>query len=183
MKNKINDFKNVYLKIDTYTLVTMALLVALEIIFSRFLSFQAYNMRIGFSFVALALAGMLLGPVRAGLVAFTADILGLFLFSGQIFNPGICFTSTCVGFLFGICIYKKPTVVRATVATLIHQLFFSLVLNSLWLALMYDTSWSAMALSRIPQTLIMLPVELFTVIAVCNKKTINTLYYRIQSSN
>lgn len=179
MKNQKSNFKDEYLRLDTYNLVTMAMLVAIQIIFSRFLSIQAYNIRIGFSFMALAMAGMLLGPVRAGLVGFAADILGLFLFSGSTFNPGITFTTTCVGILFGVFLYKKPTVARCIIAVAIHQLFFSLVLNSLWLAMMYDTTLTAMMLSRLPQAAFMLPVEMATVIFICNRKTVNMLYYNM----
>ncbi len=178
MKKDKNNFKNEYLKLDTYNLVTMAMLVAMQIIFSRFLSFQAYNMRIGFSFVALAMAGMLLGPVRAGLVGMVADILGLFLFSGSTFNPGITFTTTCVGILFGVFLYKKPTVIRCITATIIHQLLLSLCMNSLWLALMYGSTWSAMALSRLPQAGLMLVVESVTLTCLCNKATVGLLYHR-----
>lgn len=175
MKLNKENFKNDYLKITTYDLVTMALLVAMEIILSRFLSIQGPSFRIGFSFVALAMAGMLLGPVKAGLVGFTADILGLFLFSGYTFNPGITFTTTCVGVVFGIFLFKTPDRIRIISCVLIHQLILSLGLNSLWLGLMYGTDYIAMMVSRIPQTMIYLPVEILVLMALCNQRVYGLL--------
>ena len=43
-------------KFSTRTLTTMALLTALEIVLSRFLSISAWNTKIGFAFVPVALA-------------------------------------------------------------------------------------------------------------------------------
>lgn len=174
MKEKNNSFKE-YLKIDTYSMVTMGMLVAIYIIFDRFLSFSTNNLRIGFTFVALAMAGALLGPVKAAIVGLVADVLGLFLFTGYTFNPGITLTAVCVGALYGIFLYKKPTVKNCIIAVLIHQLFFSLVMNTLWLSLMYSTPYTAMFVSRIPQTALMLVVQSVTLIALCNKKLISVL--------
>lgn len=174
MKKNI-DFKKEYLTIDTYSLVTMGMLVAIYIVLDRFLSFSTDTMRIGFTFVALAMAGALLGPVKAGIVAFVADILGLVLFTGYTFNPGITFNAVCVGVLFGIFLYKKPTIKGCVIAVLIHQLFFSLVLQTLWLSMMYMAPYKAMFVSRIPQTALMLVIENATLIAICNKKLVNVL--------
>jgi len=171
MNSKFNNFKEEYLKIDVYNLTIMAVCIALEIICSRFLSIQTPVTRLSFSFIALAIAGMLLGPVRAGVVGFAADILGLFLFSGYTFNPGITLTTTLVGVLFGICLYKKPAIIRCVIAAAIHQLFLSFVLNTLWLAMMYQTPYLEMMYTRILQTTIMLPVEMATLILICNKQT------------
>lgn len=174
MKKNIEKFKE-YLKLDTYSIVAMGMLVAIYIIFDRFLSFSTANLRIGFTFLALAMAGALLGPVKAGIVGFAADVIGLFLFSGYTFNPGITFTAVCVGVLFGIFLFKKPTIKGCIIAVLIHQLFFSLVMNTLWLSMMYGAPYSGMFVSRIPQTALMLVVESVTLVAVCNKKLVATL--------
>ena len=55
-------------KWSTKKLVTMGLLVALQIILSRFFSINAWNFKIGFSFLPIAVAGMLFGPVGGAAV-------------------------------------------------------------------------------------------------------------------
>lgn len=45
----------------THRLVLMAMFVAVQIILSRFLSINLWNLKIGFSFIPIVLAGILLG--------------------------------------------------------------------------------------------------------------------------
>ena len=63
-------------KFNTKMIVTLGLLAAIEIVFSRFLSINAWNIKIGFSFVPLAVAGMLYGALPAGITAVIADLIG-----------------------------------------------------------------------------------------------------------
>ena len=58
-----------------------AMLLALEIILSRFLSYSVWNSKIGFGFVAVALCGALFGPVYALILGGLADFLGAVLFT------------------------------------------------------------------------------------------------------
>ena len=61
-------------------LVCCALLIALQVVLSRFLSFQTWNLKIGFSCVPVVLAARLFGPVGAMLVYGIGDVIGTFLF-------------------------------------------------------------------------------------------------------
>ena len=48
-------------KISISMLVTLGMLVAIEIVLSRFCSISAWNIKIGFSFVPVAVAAVLYG--------------------------------------------------------------------------------------------------------------------------
>ena len=67
-------------KMDTKMLVTAAILIALQIILSRFLSINAWNLKIGFAFVAVFVAAYFYGPAFSTVVAVISDILGALLF-------------------------------------------------------------------------------------------------------
>lgn len=177
MENKNENFSEKYLKIDTFSLTTMALCVALEIVCSRFLAITTPVTRISFSFIALALAGMLVGPVKAGIVGGVADVLGLFLFSGYTFNPGITLTTILVGVVFGVCLYQKPSAIRCVIAALIHQLILSMILNTFWLSLMYHMTFFETMSTRVVQLAIMLPIEIATLLLICNKQTYRMLNF------
>ena len=69
----------------THRLVVMAMLVAVQIVLSRFLSINLWNLKIGFAFVPIAMAGMLLGPMGAGLTGAVADIIGATLLPSAAF--------------------------------------------------------------------------------------------------
>ena len=74
-------------------LVTIAMLLALEIVLSRFLSIQTPVTRIGFGFIPLVIAGILFGPVPAAIVAGLADVLGALLFPVGTYYPPLTITS------------------------------------------------------------------------------------------
>lgn len=162
----------------TKDIVLMAMLISLEIICSRFLSIQTPIVRIGFSFVPIAMAGFLLGPVNAAIVGGVSDILGLFLFGTGVFNIGITLNAILSGVMFGIML-KKPTRIRCCLAAGINCVFLSLFLQSLWLSKLYEMSYSAVLLSRIPQTLISLPVQIVTLLVLCKDNRIKTAFERI----
>ena len=52
-------------KFTTKQLVIIAMLVALNVILSRFLSIAAWNIKIGFAFVPVVFAALYLGPWQA----------------------------------------------------------------------------------------------------------------------
>lgn len=67
-------------KISTKVLTTLGVLIATEVVLSRFLSINAWNIKIGFNFVPIAIAAILYGPIAAGAVAGIGDFLGAVLF-------------------------------------------------------------------------------------------------------
>ena len=52
-------------KLDTRSITALGLLVAVEIVLSRFCSINAWDLKIGFSFLPVAVAAMRLGPLEA----------------------------------------------------------------------------------------------------------------------
>lgn len=159
----------------TYDVVLMGLLCAIYIVLDRFLVITNETLRFGFAYIALAVAGMALGPVKAAIVAGVSDFIGCVFFSPFPFNPMLTITYVCVAIMFGILLYSKQSIYRCVIAALIHQLFFSLIVNSYWLALMYGSTYFAIFSSRIFQTAVMLPIELVTLCVVCNRKVLSII--------
>ncbi len=107
-------------------IVILAFLTALDIILERFLSISVWNMRIGFAFLPIAIAGVLYGPVPAALVGAAGDILGMLLFPSGPYFPGFTLTAALTGAVFGIFLYNKLTVKRIIGAVAVNQLVLSL---------------------------------------------------------
>ena len=153
-------------KFNTRTIVYLAVLVALEIVLNRFLSINTPVVKIGFSFVPIAVAGMLFGPIPAAIVAALADLLGAILFpTGTIFL-GITLTAFLKGISWGLFLYKKQSVPNIVAAVLVDQIVLSYFLNSFWLSILMGTPYTSLLATRIVQTAILIPVELVVVFAI-----------------
>lgn len=143
----------------TKNLVILSLLIALEIVLSRFLSINTWNIKIGFSFVPVVIAAMLFGPVYAGIVAAFGDFLGAILFPIGAYFPGFTLSAFCVGAVFGLLLKSKPDYLHVMGAVLISQIVFSLFLNTAWISVLYGAPYLPTLATRIVQCAILIPVQ------------------------
>ena len=156
-------------KRTTVNLAIMAMLIAVEIVLSRFLSIPTPITKIGFAFVPLALAGMLLGPLEAGIVGAAADFLGATMFPIGAYFPGFTLTAFLMGLCYGLFLHKSQKLWRILAAVAVHQFVLSMLLNSCWLWMISteaDKGYWAMVLARVPQTLVLAAVQLAVIPAL-----------------
>lgn len=151
---------------NTRTLVTLAVLVAMEIVLSRFLSISAWNTKIGFSFVPIAVAAMLFGPVAGGITGALGDFIGALLFPIGAYFPGFTLTAFLTGVVFGLFLYKEQTVPRILGAVTVNQCVLSLCLNTLWISILYGSPYGPLFVTRMVQTVILFAVQTVTIIAL-----------------
>lgn len=164
-----------------FTLTSLSLLTALEIVLSRFLSFSVWNQKIGFAFAATAVAGMMFGPLGGAVVGGLADFVGALLFPIGAYFPGFTLTNAILGAVFGLMFYTAPKYellddpnvrlktlldknafvlgVWSFLCAFVDLLICTLVLNSLWISVLYKTPFRELLLTRIVQCGIMLPVQ------------------------
>jgi len=147
-------------------LTYLAFLTALEVILSRFLSINFWNVKIGFSFVPIVIAAMLFGPVPAGIVGALGDFLGATLFPIGPYFPGFTFTAFLTGLVFGVFLYKKQTILRTVSAVLIQQIFLSLLLNTYWISVLYSSPYVPLLKTRLIQVAVLGPVQIIVITAI-----------------
>ncbi len=145
------------------SIVTMGMLIGIEVVLSRFFSFSAWNMKIGFAFLPVVVAAMMLGPVNAGIVAGLADFIGALLFPIGTYFPGFTLTAFLTGAVYGIFLYRRQTLVRALLAVGINQLVLSLFLNSLWISILYGSPYAPLLVTRLTQVAVMIPVQVVVI--------------------
>ncbi len=117
-------------KLTTKDLVTMAVLMALTIILGRTLAIPTPVSRISFSFLPIAVAGMLVGPVWAGIMAFAADFLGTMINAfGGVYFPLFGLTEFCYGFIYGLFFYQKEINWKRILFCLLATLAFYLTVG------------------------------------------------------
>lgn len=140
--------------------VYLGLFIAITVILSRFLSIQLSFLKITFSFIPIALVSMIFGPIYGGIVAGLEDLIGAILFPRGAFFLGFTLSAILVGIIYGLILYKKPkTTTRFVVASSIIAVLIHIILNTIWLVIMYDKGFLALVGTRIIKTLIMIPIE------------------------
>lgn len=136
---------------STRRLVILAMMVAANVVLSRFLSISLWNLKIGFAFVPVVVAAILFGPVAGGIVGAVGDYIGATLFPiGQYF-PGFTVTAFLVGAVYGIFLHKKQDMKRIVLAVLLTECVGSLLLNTLWISLLYGAPFAALLPPRAVQ--------------------------------
>lgn len=158
-------------KFRTKELTLIAALTAIEIVLSRFLSINAWNIKIGFSFVPIAVAAIILGPVEAGIVAALGDFVGAILFPIGAYFPGFTFTAFLTGLCFGLFLSKKRSSLRILLAVAINQLVLSLLLNSLWISVLYGSPYLPLLGTRLIQCAVLFPLQ-FVIILLLAKSNL-----------
>lgn len=145
------------------SLVLTAIFTALTVVLSRFFSVNIWNMSIGFSFVSIMLCGMLLGPLWGGICGALADFVGAILFPFGPYFPGFTVTAFLSGTLFGLVGNASKRGRRfaplALVLLTAKELVCSLILNSMFITVLYGGDFFAIAASRLPLSVVTLILE------------------------
>ncbi|MBC6695580.1 folate family ECF transporter S component [Terrisporobacter mayombei] len=159
-------------KFDVKKLIQISLLIAIEVILTRFCSIQTPIVRIGFGFLPIAMIAMMYGPLSAGISYVVGDILGMLLFPSGAYFPGFTLTAFLTGLTYGVFLYNKPaTWSRIIGAAMTVCLIINLGLDTYWLSIIMGKGYLALLPTRIIKTVIMIPVQTL-IIGIIWKKVV-----------
>lgn len=147
----------------TKRMTHIALLIAVEIVLSRFCSINTPIVRIGFGFIPIAMIGMMHGPLWAGGAAAMADFIGLMLFPTGAYFPGFTLTAFLTGVTYGLLLHRKNNWRRIILAVGIISLVLNLCLDTLWLYIITGQGYMALLPTRILKCMIMTPVQIVVI--------------------
>ena len=137
-----------------------AMLVTLDIVFTRLLAVNTPVMKIGFGFAAVALAALLYGPYWAMLTAALGDFVGSILFPVGPFFPGFTLTASLTGLIFGLCMCgKRGSSFRPVLAAFLNCLLITLLANTAMISYISGNDFSVLFATRIVQFVVMFPVQ------------------------
>lgn len=143
------------------TVSITGMLVALSVVLSFFTIVVSNFLEIGFSFLPLAVGGMMFGPVVGAMMGVLSDILGYFIQPNGPFFPGFTLNALISGSLYGIFLYRKPVTLKRVIAvSVLLMLLINMILNPLWLSIMYGKAFIALVVGRIVKNLVMLPIHI-----------------------
>ena len=127
------------------------------------LSLQAWNLKIGFGFVPVVIAATLFGPIEAAAVGGVSDLLGALIFLIGAYFPGFTFTAALIGVVFGLLLKNRPDFLKILLAVVISQGICGLLINTLWISILYKSPYLGVMASRLAQIGIMTAAELIIV--------------------
>jgi len=163
------------MKITVRKMAVIALLIAMEVVLTRFLSIQTPVMRIGFGFLPIVIIAVLYGPWYAGIAAAMADILGALLFPIGVYFPGFTITAFLGGAVYGLFLHNnnsgiKQNLIHISAAALIVTLALQLALDTWWVSIITGTSYTEWLAVRAVRATIMLPIQIILISLIMASK-------------
>ena len=166
--------KNIKQK-QLFKIILTALLIALNVVLERIVpSYKVWSQDISFGFIAIAFSAAFLGIPYAVAVAGFGDLIGALLIPYGAYFPGFTATNCIYGLILAEFIYKNATPVRCILCVVLNKIICSLILNTLWVSIMYrggvDAFWVVLA-TRLPGTAIMTVVEIVVLLLLFSNKS------------
>ena len=154
-------------------LTIAALLVALSVVAGFFKFPISEVLEIRFTAVPIAVAGALLGPGIAAIVGGLADIGGFIIMPTGPYFPGFTISGIVGGIIFGLLLHSRGSarvsIGRILTAVILNTVVVNMILNSLWLTIMYGKGgFFAVISARILKEIVMIPINTILIAAILN---------------
>lgn len=137
----LKSLKSSFLELkNLQSLVILAMLLALCVVLGAFANIAMFGnaVKITFTFLPIAMAGAMYGPVASILVGALGDILAIMWIPNGTFFPGITLCAALTGAIYGFFLYKDQiTLPRIIIAWALKALISETFLKAYWLYFMY----------------------------------------------
>lgn len=172
--------KNNSFNFTTQQIAILGILMALGLVLSRVAIPLSPSNRLSVGFIVNAIIGILYGPWVAGFAAAGNDLLKTFLFGTQgTFFIGFVLSAFVGSFIYGWFLHRKTvTWQHVLLAVLLNTIFTNLVLNTLWIHILYRTPIIVLLASRLPQNLIMAPIRFVVIYLITQNRQLNQVFDR-----
>lgn len=155
-------------------IILTAVLLALLVVLSRFLSIKTPLMKISFAFVPTMLCATWLGWKWTVLLNLLGDLIGATLFPTGPFFIGYTISTVIAGFIYGALLYQKTShsltqkqlIMRAIIATILVAIIVNMGLNTLWTSITSGKAFWPLLGTRIVKQLLMVPIHVVTFIVL-----------------
>lgn len=150
-------------------IVLSAMLLAMLIILSRFISIETQFLVISFSFIPIMMSAIWLGPKYSMIISLLGDLIGAILFPFGQYFPGFTISAGISGLIYGIFLYNKKEksdkqfILMLIVSSFIVLGIVNIFINSLWLHILYGKAYFIIISTRIIAQIIMLPIQVITI--------------------
>ncbi len=167
LKNNVRSLKN------THVIVGVALFCGLQIVLNTFNVYLGPTLRITFGFLATAASCYFYGPYPNILAAFFMDLIGYAMHPDGPYFPGYALNAMLMAFIFSSFFYQqKIKLWKIIAARALIVIINYMILNSLWLSMMYGDSFIVLFSARIVKNLLMFPIDaamLYAILKICER--------------
>jgi len=145
---------------DTKTMVYMSMLIALYGCLSAFTIYITPALRFNFTFIPVAMASIMFGPLAGGITGAFGDVVGWLITHPGAYIPGLSISAFVSGVIYGLFLYKKElTKKRIILAAIIMVIVVELLLNALFLSLAFGDAFFVLLSQRLIKFLILVPLQ------------------------
>lgn len=154
-----------------FTLVCLALLTAMQVVFARFLVIPiGATMRFSLSFIPVVIAARRFGVLGSVSVYALGDLIGAVAFPALgAYFPGYTLTAAVSGLIFGLFLRKKTTPVNVISSVVLSQVCCSLLLNTMWISIQYGSEFFPLLASRSLQCLVVGALQIIFMVLFLEK--------------
>ncbi len=147
-------------------LTISAMLLALSVILGFFKIPLSQVSEVRLQFLPIAADGMLFGPLYGGILGGLSDVLCYIVRPTGAFFPGFTISAVIQGVIYGFMLRKDQGVGRILAAQALDTVVISLILNPIWLMMLYGNSFIIIFMERIIKVLVMFPINTALLAAV-----------------
>lgn len=145
---------------DIYSMVLVALFIAIYGVLSLLRIYIIPELRISLTFMPVAWASMLFGPLAGGITGAIGDIIGWAINPVGPFFPGFTVSGFVTGIIYGLFFYKKEITWKRVIFAAVTMIFVVEVgLNSIWLNILTGNAYKALIVARLIKALITTPIQ------------------------
>ena len=139
-------------------IIILGLLIALDVVLTRFLSIQLPFSRFGF--LPIAVVGMLFGPFYGVLAGIAGDLIGISLFPTAPYFIGFTISAAIRGLIYGIFLRNRPLkFMPIAIASILVSTVITICLDTTWLHIILGKGYLALLPIRLAQGATMLIIQ------------------------
>ena len=153
----------------TKKIILSGLLLAILIVFDRFISIKTMYLQVSFSFLPIMIAAIILGPKYSTAIAALGDLIGALLWPFGAYFVGFTIVDAIVGLIYGLFLYNKnegeffegkKLLIRLAISSALVLWIVDLPCMSLMLSLLYGNAFLVVLTGRLVTKLVMFPIQI-----------------------
>ena len=158
-------------------IILAGLLLAILIVFDRFISIKTMYLQISFSFLPIMICAILLGPKYSTVVAALGDLIGALLWPFGAYFVGFTIVDAIVGLIYGLLLYNKKEgeffegknlIIRLIISSALVLWVVELPCISYMLYILYGKAFWIILSERLATKLIMFPIQIAIIYFLSN---------------